>query len=130
MKRTKRTLMGRSLLMVGLLPALGGMIARYLSLRQANILFTSSNGRVGPEELANALSIADRGLFVGLAVSSGVFLVLLVVAVMMRARRSTEMALSATIVLALGFTAWGTWSVMNLNSRMAYDLAGAIADTT
>ena len=45
MKRTKRTLMGRSLLMVGLLPALGGMIARYLSLRQANILFTSSNGR-------------------------------------------------------------------------------------
>jgi hypothetical protein len=116
--------------MGGLLPALGGLILRALDFRQANILFTSSNGRVAPEELANALSVADRSLLIGLAVSAGVFLAFFVVAMRTRARRSTDRVIGATIVLAFGFMAWGTWSFMNLNSRMAHDLAGAIADTT
>jgi len=130
MEIAKRARVGGTLLVGGLLPALGGLILRALDFRQANILFTSSNGRVGPEELANALSAADRNLFVGLAISAGVFSVLLVVAMKMRARRRTDVAIGATLVLALGLSAWGTWSFMNLNSRMAHDLAGAIADTT
>ncbi|HIF40389.1 MAG TPA: hypothetical protein EYQ74_04740 [Planctomycetes bacterium] len=122
--------MGCKFLLGGLVPALAGLISRYLELRQANILFTSSNGRVAPEELANALSVADRSLLIGLAVSAGVFLAFFVVAMRTRERRSTDRVIGATIVLAFGFMAWGTWSFMNLNSRMAHDLAGAIADTT
>lgn len=130
MERTTRAPVGGRLLVGGLLPALVGLILRLLYLRQANILFTSSNGRVAPEELAAALSVADRSLLIGLAVSAGVFLAFFVVAMRTRERRSAGRVIGATLVLAFGFMTWGTWSFMNLNSRMAHDLAGSIADTT
>ena len=114
------------LLPLALLPALIGAALRFMEIEAANRLFTQSVGRVGPTDLAGALSGADHFLFRGLQLSAVLSLVLLFAVLLLRSKKVAEWMLPAAITLSLALGAWGASHYSALNGLMAEDLVGAV----